>query len=85
MRFQIHYLLADTTVELASLGAHQTISKLLTETINTENNGVYGHCKNAREIEYEFLEMRNFCMDSSTTVAYPEAKTLILRVDQLPQ
>jgi len=85
MRYQIHYLLADTTVELPSLGAHETISKLITETINTENNRVYGHCKNARETEYEFLKMRNFCMDSSTTVDYPEAKTLILRVEQLTQ
>ena len=84
MKYQIHYLLIDTTVEHAYLGSPDTISELLTETIYTTNDRVYGECRNAREIENVFLEMRNFCMDSSITVDYPESKTLILKVDQLP-
>ncbi|PWE38776.1 hypothetical protein C9I49_27430 [Pseudomonas prosekii] len=83
MKYEIWFVIIDTTVNAESLNDRQNLGVLQMETVNTSDNPLYKHCRNIRELEVAFERYRNF-PTSDDVVQSPHAKFKVLRIDPVP-
>lgn len=83
MKYEIWFLIIDTTVDAYSLNDRRDKSILLVETVSTSDDPLYKHCNSIRELEATFERYRNY-RTNDDVVESPHAKFKVLRIDPVP-